>query len=103
MGSKDMGLAGERIGYVAANPESEEAATLTDTIAMNNALLGNCSPPSMIQFVMADLLAAGPLQTLAGQYKESVDALYAILRDAGFASLEMPDAGFDLFPKLPIN
>jgi len=104
--SKDLGIAGERLGFAAINPKSKEAKPMAELLTTNNGLLGNICPPSTIQHAMTEFLS-GPgkydaaIYEYKQNYRECLDELYSVLREAGFSQAVMPDGGFYLFPKLP--
>mmetsp|Transcript_59704 Transcript_59704/g.69786 ORF Transcript_59704/g.69786 Transcript_59704/m.69786 type:complete len:713 (-) Transcript_59704:335-2473(-) len=104
--SKDLGLAGERLGFAAVNPRSDEADSLVAALTENNSLIGNLCPPSVIQHAMAEFLSVpGRFEVAVGKYKqnyrECLDELHSVLQDAGFSDISKPDGGFYLFPRLP--
>ena len=100
--SKDMSLAGERIGYVTINPMHPSANQLAECISQNNGRLGNISPPSLIQHALLDTYQVhGFLPTLMEQYKKRVMVMHKGLMAAGMTSCYMPDGAFYLFPRLP--
>jgi len=95
--SKELSLAGERIGYLAIHPDAEDAqlvvaaATVANTMYCVNA-------PSMIQ------LAIGRLQGISVDvsiYRRRRDLLCAGLSEAGY-EFNVPEGAFYLFPKSPI-
>lgn len=96
--SKSLALPGERIGYVAVNPQIKDADILTDALIFCNRTLGFVNAPGIFQKVVAE-----HLEDAAGleEYKERRDALYNILTDTGY-ECEMPKGAFYLFPKSPI-
>ena len=97
--SKDMSLPGERIGYVAINPDMPDSGPLFDTLAMANRILGFVSAPSLIQ------LAIGELQGVSVDiklYEERRDEMVAGLQKIGY-ELTVPQGAFYLFPKSPIE
>ena len=97
--SKDMSLPGERIGYVAINPDMPDSGPLFDAMAMANRILGFVSAPSLIQ------LAVGELQGVSVDvklYEERRDAMVAGLQKIGY-KLTVPQGAFYLFPQSPIE
>ena len=100
--SKDLSLAGERIGYLAVNPLSKLSENLSQWICMNNERLGNISSPSFIQHVLVDVIKAhGELPSLKNAYKKRMKTLHDGLIAAGMESCTKPDGAFYLFPRLP--
>lgn len=96
--SKSLALPGERIGYVAINPNMEKADVLADAMIFCNRTLGFVNAPGLFQKVVAE-----HLDDVAGleAYKERRDALYEILIETGY-ECEKPQGAFYLFAKSPI-
>lgn len=97
--SKSLALPGERIGYVAINPNIEKADVLADAMIFCNRTLGFVNAPGLFQKVVAE-----HLDDVAGleAYKERRDALYEILIETGY-ECEKPQGAFYLFAKSPIE
>lgn len=97
--SKSLALPGERIGYIALNPNIKDADLLMSAMIFCNRTLGYVNAPSLFQKVIADNLelAAG-----VDKYKERRDELYKIITDAGF-KCELAKGAFYLFAKSPIT
>lgn len=97
--SKSLALPGERIGFIAVNPEMDEADLLVAAMVYSNRTLGFVNAPGLFQKVVADHLdeAAG-----LDAYRERRDLLYNILVDAGFSCMK-PQGAFYLFAKCPIE
>ncbi|MGE5548939.1 MAG: pyridoxal phosphate-dependent aminotransferase, partial [Bacteroidota bacterium] len=96
--SKDLGLAGERIGYAAVNPAIPDAAEIFAGMVFANRVLGYVNAPALMQRLV------GPLQDKAvglESYRERRDLLYAHLTGLGF-DLVKPAGAFYLFPKCPL-
>ncbi|MBW1788219.1 MAG: pyridoxal phosphate-dependent aminotransferase [Deltaproteobacteria bacterium] len=97
--SKDLSLAGERIGYAAAHPDISDKAEIVQGMVLCNRIIGFVNAPALMQRAVAALL------------NESVDvSLYERKRDLlcdGLASLgyevAKPQGAFYLFPKTPIE
>jgi len=105
--SKDLGIAGERLGFAAVNPRSDDADSMVALLTGNNVLLGNISPPSIIQHTMVELFSepgrfAAATTEYKQQYKACLDELHTILNDSGLP-VSIPDGSFYLFPKLPLD
>lgn len=99
--SKDLSLAGERIGYVVVNPEANNAFDLIRWITNNNDRLGNLSPPSLIQYVLLAIYRKyGKLPSHVNAYKERVSLMHKKITSMGFHCLK-PEGGFYLFARLP--
>jgi aspartate aminotransferase len=95
--SKELSLAGERIGYLAVHPEAEDAAQILAAAAAVNSM-SVVNAPSLFQQAAARVLGAG-VDVLA--YRRRRDLMAAVLRDAGY-EFTLPDGAFYLFPKSPI-
>lgn len=96
--SKDLSLAGERIGFLAVCPGAEDAEMVVAASTLANRILGYVNAPSLMQLVV------GRLQGV------SVDvSIYQRRRDLlceGFDRLgyeyTLPQGAFYLFPKSPL-
>lgn len=96
--SKDLGLAGERIGYLAWGPQLASADTLN---ALRNSAraLGFVNAPALMQRLLPRVFDA---RVDVSQYQKRVDSFVDILLAAGFECLR-PRASFFVFPKCPIT
>jgi aspartate aminotransferase len=97
--SKDLSLAGERIGYVAVSPLCEDADELISALVFANRILGFVNAPALMQRLVA------PLQRNSvnvGDYAEKRDLFYNALKEYGY-SVVKPQGAFYLFPKTPIE
>lgn len=96
--SKDRGLAGERVGYVAASPRIEGCAELMEAIVLANRILGFVNAPALVQRV---------LPMLKGQwadvdyYRRLRDQMLPPLQQMGYEVVK-PGGAFYLFPRSPI-
>jgi aspartate aminotransferase len=97
--SKDLSLPGERIGYLAANPDISDKDIIIAGLVLCNRCLGYVNAPALMQRAIPYLL------------EESVDiSLYQKKRDMlcdGLASfgyeIVKPEGTFYLFPRTPIE
>ena len=97
--SKDLSLPGERIGYLAVNPDISDKDIIIAGLVLCNRCLGYVNAPALMQRAIPYLL------------EESVDiSLYQKKRDmlcSGLASfgydIVKPEGTFYLFPKTPIE
>jgi aspartate aminotransferase len=96
--SKDLGLAGERIGYVAVSPRAAEAGPLLDALVLANRVLGFVNAPALIQRVLP---LVGDARVDVAYYQRMRDRLLAPLREMGY-EMVTPGGAFYLFPKSPI-
>jgi aspartate aminotransferase len=95
--SKSHSIPGERIGYLALNPDHPAATELVAALSLANRILGFTNAPSLWQQVIARCLDARvDLETLRG-YR---DRLLEALRDRGY-DVVTPDGTFYLFPRTP--
>ncbi len=95
--SKSLGLAGERIGYLALSPDMPGRERLEAALMMTNRILGFVNPPAVGQHLMAVALGS---QVDAGIYTRRRDAMAKVLRDANI-SFAMPQGAFYFFPQAP--
>ena len=96
--SKDLAIPGERIGYVAINPQIPEAELLFNALVFANRILGFVNAPALMQRLVAEL--QGQVAGL-DLYRERRDILYNHLTSIGFEVIK-PQGAFYLFPKSPI-
>ncbi len=97
--SKDLGLAGERIGYIAINPAAQYRLELRNALTFCNRILGFVNAPAMMQLAMERALGATVDMT---PYIEGRRLLCEGLAAAGY-EFETPGGAFYLFPKTPID
>jgi aspartate aminotransferase len=97
--SKDLSLPGERIGYAAVNPASDDAQALVGAMTLANRILGYVNAPSLMQRVIAGI---GDACVDASVYQRKRDRLAAALRAAGY-DFNLPEGAFYLFPKCPVD
>jgi len=97
--SKDLSLPGERIGYIAVNPQCEEIDELISALVFANRTLGFVNAPALMQRLVA------PLQRNSVKirdYEEKRDLLYNSLRAFGYQVVK-PQGAFYIFPKALIE
>jgi aspartate aminotransferase len=97
--SKELSLAGERIGYVAANPAIEGIDQLVAGLILANRVLGFINAPALMQRVVARLQGVEVDVTL---YQENRDRLYEALTEVGYEIFK-PQGSFYMFPKSPLE
>jgi aspartate aminotransferase len=97
--SKELSLAGERIGYVAANPATPGIGELMEGLVMTNRTLGFVNAPALMQRAVARLQGVGVDVT---PYRRNRDVLCQGLAEAGF-DFFTPQGAFYLFPRTPIE
>lgn len=98
--SKDLGLAGERIGYIALSPKMAGVDTIFRGLAFCNRVLGFVNAPALMQRVLPKVLGTPEGRVDVEVYARRCRTMAAGLRELGFGVPE-PRAGFFLFPKLP--
>ena len=96
--SKDLGLAGERIGYAAVNPNDPGKNDLMDALNFSLRTLGFVNAPALMQRAVANIQRATVDIDI---YRKKRDLLYGALTDIGYECVR-PDGAFYLFPKSPI-
>jgi aspartate aminotransferase len=97
--SKDLSLPGERIGYLAANPDISDKDTVIAGLVLCNRCLGYVNAPGLMQRAIADLLEESVDISL---YQKKRDMLYNGLLSFGY-DIVKPEGTFYLFPKTPIE
>ena len=96
--SKELSLAGERIGYLAINPKAEDAAMIAGAAGVTNTMM-YVNAPALFQQVV------GKLQGVTVDidiYKKRRDMFCKGLHEAGY-EFDVPEGAFYLFPKSPIK
>lgn len=97
--SKDLALPGERIGYIAVNPNINGVEELVGGLVFCNRTLGFVNAPALMQRLVAGLQRES-VDIL--EYQEKRDMLYNHLTSLGFKIFK-PQGAFYLFPKSPIE
>ena len=97
--SKDLGLAGERIGFVAVHPECDERAEIMDGLSFCNRTLGFVNAPALMQHIVRSLQS---ITVDVGVYRAKRDFLYSCLTEMGY-SIVKPQGAFYMFPRSPID
>lgn len=95
--SKELSLAGERIGYLAIHPEAEDAAIIAAATGVTNTMM-YVNAPALFQQVV------GRLQGVTVDidiYRKRRDIFSEGLHAAGY-EFDIPEGAFYLFPKSPI-
>ncbi len=95
--SKELSLAGERIGYLAVHPDAEDVGLVTGAAIVVNTMI--CvNAPSMLQLAIAQLQGVTVDVSI---YKRRRDMFCEGLAAAGY-EFNIPEGAFYLFPKSPI-
>jgi aspartate aminotransferase len=97
--SKDLSIPGERIGYVAVNPECNNNAELGTAIGFCNRALGVVSAPALMQKVVSKLQRTHINTEIYGKKR---DFLFGHLTEMGY-SIVKPSGAFYMFPKSPVD
>jgi aspartate aminotransferase len=96
--SKELSLAGERIGYLAVHPEAEDAQLVAGAAAVVNTML--CvNAPSLLQLAVSRLQGVTVDVSI---YRRRRDMLCQGLAEIGY-EFNVPEGAFYLFPKSPIS
>lgn len=97
--SKTLSLAGERIGYFAANPAMPDHESLVAAVTLTNRTLGFVNAP-----VIGQRLAAALVDSVVDLdiYDRRRKLMAKVLSDAGI-EFEMPKGAFYFFVKSPID
>ncbi len=98
--SKDLGLAGERIGYLLISPQLADREGLTRAAAYCTRVLGFVNAPALMQRVLPKVLADPEGRVDVSVYANKCRRMAGALTELGF-ELPPPRAGFFLFPGLP--
>ena len=93
--SKSLSLPGERMGYIATNPEADDISSLMAGLIYCNRVLGFVNAPALFQKVVAKAIDSSVDINI---YKERRDLLYNNLIEFGYNCVK-PDGAFYLFPK----
>jgi aspartate aminotransferase len=97
--SKDLALPGERIGYIAVNPNYEGRAELIDGCIFCNRTLGFVNAPALMQNLVRSLQ---DVTVDVGDYQRKRDWLYGELTGMGYDTIK-PQGAFYFFPRAPIE
>ena len=95
--SKDLAMPGERIGYIAVNPESEGSNELASAFTFTNRILGFVNAPAFQQRLVEGLLDVSLDLT---DYERKRAKLLAALDEGGYPYVR-PMGAFYIFPGVP--
>jgi len=98
--SKDLGLAGERIGYLVISPRAHARVPLRRATSFCNRVLGFVNAPALMQRALPHVLGHPGGSVDVSIYADNCKRMANAVRELGF-SLRDPKAGFFLFPGLP--
>jgi aspartate aminotransferase len=97
--SKDLALPGERIGYIAVNPDIENRGELVSGLIFSNRILGFVNAPALMQNLIRHLQ---DVTVSIPEYQQKRDFLYNSLTEMGY-KLVKPQGAFYMFPRTPIK
>ena len=97
--SKDLSLPGERIGYVAANPDMSDKDMVIAGLVLCNRILGYVNAPALMQRAIPFLLRDSVDISI---YQKKRDMLCDGLASFGYDFIK-PEGAFYLFPRTPIE
>ncbi len=95
--SKNLALAGERIGYVAVNPQMPDCQQLVAAVTLTNRILGYVNAPCIGQRLMQAALGTSADATA---YISRRRKMAQVLTEAGI-EFTLPMGTFYFFPKVP--
>lgn len=93
--SKDLGLAGERIGYIAVHPDCDQREELVNGFIYSNRVLGFTNAPALMQYIVRYLQG---VTVPVAEYQKKRDFLYENLVGLGYQVFK-PQGAFYLFPR----
>jgi aspartate aminotransferase len=96
--SKELGLAGERIGYLAISPRAPDREALRGACTFTIRTLGYVNAPALMQLALERSLDA---TVDVDQYRQLRDRLCDGLREAGY-EFRVPQGAFYVFARSPI-
>ncbi|NCC23996.1 MAG: pyridoxal phosphate-dependent aminotransferase [Deltaproteobacteria bacterium] len=97
--SKNLSLAGARLGYVIVNPAMPEGVTLMNGLILANRILGFVNAPAIAQQILGRVLGSGVDVSV---YDARRRAMARILTEAGLEFC-MPGGAFYFFPRVPVD
>ncbi len=95
--AKDLALPGERIGFVAINPNHQDKEELAGGFSFCNRTLGFVNAPALMQHVVRGLQG---VSIDPDYYQKKRDFMYTALRKMGYDTVK-PEGAFYLYPKAP--
>jgi aspartate aminotransferase len=95
--SKNLSMAGGRVGYALVNPAIENNELLMGAIVMANRILGFVNAPALAQKLLGKALGSS---VDASIYDRRRKAMAEVLDNAGF-EYTLPKGAFYFFPKAP--
>ncbi len=95
--SKNLSMAGERVGYLVASPAMPNVATLINAVTLTNRTLGFVNAPVLGQRLAMALLNESVDISVYARRRE---AMARVLREAGLRFV-LPQGAFYFFPEAP--
>jgi aspartate aminotransferase len=95
--SKSLSLPGERIGYIAVGPKTDDKEDLMNALIYTTRILGFVNAPALMQRIVAELIFA---RVDVEIYARRRAAFTKVLDEAGI-EYARPDGAFYLFCKVP--
>jgi len=96
--SKDLGIAGQRIGYLIINPHHPDRQSLRTACTVTNRTLGFVNAPALMQLALERSLHSS---VDVSYYRENRDLLCNGLAQAGYQFVR-PEGAFYVFPRTPV-
>ena len=96
--SKDLSVAGERIGYIALHPDCEGHDELMRGFIFCNRTLGFINAPALMQQVVRHIQ---DVTVPVAEYQRQRDFMYGHLVDMGYSVIK-PQGAFYMFPRCPV-
>ena len=97
--AKDLALPGERIGFIAVNPNYPEKEELAAGFSFCNRTLGFVNAPALMQHVVRNLQG---VSVDPDYYQRKRDFMHTSLLEMGYDTVK-PGGAFYLYPKSPIE
>ena len=97
--SKDLSVAGERIGYIALNPDASHHDELITGFVFCTRVLGFINAPAFMQNVVRNLQ---DVTIPVNEYQRHRDFIYNNLVKMGY-QVNKPQGAFYIFPRCPIK
>ncbi len=96
--SKSLSLPGERIGYIAINPDLSDREAVMGGLILCNRILGFVNAPALMQRLVASLQG---VTVDVSEYRRKRDLLCRGLGEMGYR-FQIPEGAFYLFAQSPI-
>ena len=97
--SKSLSLPGERIGFIAVNPDISDKDNLINGLIFTTRILGFVNAPALMQRIVASLTDESVDVSI---YARRRDAFMKVLDEAGI-KYALPEGAFYLFCKVPVS